>query len=271
MALEHQSAHYGPDTFREGGQPIMISLFRSLFAPPRHLILLLAALWIGLALAEKRAERENVSKDAIDNLVYYSLFGYILGGRLLFALSNYSVFIQSPRNLFSLNLDLFDPMAALAVAVLVGFMYRSRHKLPLWPALDALTPLFAVLAIGLSLAHLAEGKAFGSPTNLPWGIDLWNARRHPAQVYELIVALFIFGVIWCRKPNFPAGYDFLLFAALTAAAHLFLEAFRGDSTLVFGGLRLTQLIAWIVLAAALFAMEARQNAEIAMKQNLPRL
>ena len=63
----------------------MISIFRSLFAPPRNLILLLAALWIGLALAEKRAARHGISRDALSTLVYYALFGYILGGRLLYA------------------------------------------------------------------------------------------------------------------------------------------------------------------------------------------
>ncbi len=234
----------------------MISLFRSLFAPPRHLILLVAALWIGLALAEKRSERHNVSREALNNLVFSSLFGYILGGRLLYALSNLPAFIQSPLSLFSLNLDLFDPLAALAIAFLVGLVYGSRQRLAFWSALDALTPLFAMLAVGLSLSHIAAGTAFGSPTNLPWGIELWNATRHPTQIYELIASLLIFGWIWFRKIDSRPGILFLTFAALTAAARLFLEAFRGDSTLIFGGVRLAQVIAWIVLAAALLASES---------------
>jgi prolipoprotein diacylglyceryltransferase len=53
-----------------------------------------------------------------------------------------------------------------------------------------------------------------------------------------------------------SGADFLLFTALTAASRLFLEAFRGDSTLMFGGLRAGQIIAWIMLAIALFASES---------------
>jgi phosphatidylglycerol---prolipoprotein diacylglyceryl transferase len=231
----------------------MISLFRSVFAPPRHLILLLAALWVGLALAEKRAERHNISKDNLNNMVYSSILGYILGGRIFFALSNLSAFAGSPLSLFSLNLELFDPLAALTVAVIAGFLYGSRQNLPFWSALDALTPLLAAIAIGLSLSHLAAGTAFGSPTNLPWGIDLWNASRHPTQIYELIASLSIFGWIWFRRSDSPPGIIFLSFVALTAGARLFLEAFRGDSTLIFGGLRLAQVIAWIVLAVALFA------------------
>jgi prolipoprotein diacylglyceryltransferase len=84
---------------------------------------------------------------------------------------------------------------------------------------------------------------------------MWNAARHPAQIYELIAALLIFGWIWSRKADSPPGVLFLTCAASTAAARLFLEAFRGDSTLIFGGLRLAQILAWIALAVAFFAGE----------------
>ena len=236
-------------------------LFRSIFAPPRHLVLLLAALWLGLYLSEKRAEQHGISKDSLNNMVFYSILGYIIGGRLLFALTNLSAFTKSPLSVFSINIDLFDPIGALVTAVLVGFVYGQRQKLPLWSTLDSLTPLFAMLAIGLSLSHLAAGTAFGSPTTLPWGIHLWNATRHPSQIYELITSLLVFGLIWFRKADSPAGSDFLLFVALTAGAHLFLEAFRGDSTLIFGGIRRSQVIAWIVLAFAFFTSEVIRRQE----------
>jgi len=239
----------------------MFSPFRSLFAPPRHLILLVAALWIGLAIAERRAERHNVSKETLNNIVYYGILGYILGGRVLYVLEHFSAFIQSPLSLFSLNPDLFDPFGALMVALLLGFVYGQRQKLPFWPTLDLLTPLFAVLAIGLALAHLAAGTAFGSPTDLPWGVDLWGATRHPSQIYELIASFLIFALIGFRKTDSPPGVAFVTFAALTAGSRLLLEAFRGDSTLILGGLRLAQVMAWIVLAVALFASESLRTME----------
>ncbi|MFN8424653.1 MAG: prolipoprotein diacylglyceryl transferase family protein [Anaerolineales bacterium] len=237
----------------------MIESFRSLFAPPRDILLLAAALWIGLALAEKRCERHGVSKDALNNLVFYSLFGYLLGGRILFALANYSAFVDSPLSLFSLNIDLFDPISGLLAAILVGMIYGKKQNLSFWNTLDALTPIFAFLAIGLHLSHLAAGTAFGSPTTLPWGIDLWNATRHPSQIYELIASLIIFTLIWFRKSELSPGVIFLNFATLAAGARLFLEAFRGDSTFIFGGFRVEQIVAWVVLTVGLFAMESISN------------
>jgi phosphatidylglycerol---prolipoprotein diacylglyceryl transferase len=243
----------------------MLDLFRSLFAPPRHLILVLAALWLGLALAEKRAARHGISRDSLSNLVYFSILGYVLGGRLLFVIENFQVFLKSPLSIFSPNIDLFDPAGALVTALLVGFIYGQRQKLPLWRALDALTPLLGTLAIGLHLSHLAAGTAFGSPTQLSWGIELWNATRHPVQMYELVASLLILAFVWFRKPGLYAGSDFLWFTALSAVSRLGFEAFRGDSTLVLKGLRSAQLVAWLVLAAAILTSEklrAREGTEI---------
>ena len=237
----------------------MIDTFRTLFAPPRHFILLFAALWIGLTLAEKRSERHGVSKEQLNNLTFYGILAYVIGGRVLFALSNLSAFTPSPLSIFSPNPDLFDPSSGLITMILVGMIYGQRQKLPLWGTLDALTPLFATLAIGLHLSHLAAGTAFGSPTTLPWGIDLWNATRHPTQIYELIAALIIFGLLWFRKSDVPAGILFLNFIALTAGARLFLEAFRGDSTLVFGEFRSAQVVAWVLLGVALFWREKQSR------------
>ena len=127
------------------------------------------------------------------------------------------------------------------------------------PTLDALTPLFAVLMVGLALSHLAAGTAFGSPTELPWGIELWNATRHPTQLYELIAALLILTTTWLRNAVRASGSDFFSFTALTAGARLFLETFRGDSSLIVGGLRLAQVLAWTSLFVSLVVYEWLQR------------
>lgn len=239
----------------------LITFIRSVFAPPRHLILLVAALWLGMWLAEKRAGRHIISKEALNNLVYASLLAFIIGGRLLYALTQFPAFMRSPLSIFSLNTDLFDPAAALVAAVITGIVYGRRQRLALWSTLDALTPLFATIAIGLSLAHLAAGSAFGSPTDIPWGMELWGAIRHPSQIYELIASILILGLVWFRRPAARPGLSFLVFAAFTAGARLLLEAFRGDSLFVLGGLRLPQIIAWAVLLAAIVLFELRLSGQ----------
>jgi len=211
-----------------------------------------AAIWLGLFLSEKRSTRHGISNDDLNNIVLYALFGFLLGGRLIFALENLTAFTQNPQSLYSLNLDLFDPIGGMVVAILVALVYGQRKNLSLWPTLDALTPLLAVFTLGLGLAHLASGSAFGKETTLPWGIQIWGALRHPSQVYEILAALLILGLLWFQEADTRPGIHFLTFAALTSGARLFLESFRGDSTLIFGGLRLAQLIAWVILVLSLY-------------------
>jgi phosphatidylglycerol---prolipoprotein diacylglyceryl transferase len=247
----------------------MLTLYRNLFSPPRDLILVMAAIWLGLSLAEKRSARYGIKNDDLNNIVFYPLVGYILGGRILYALENLSAFMQNPRSLISLNLDLFDPFGGLAVALIVALVYGQRKGLPFWSTLDALTPFFAVFSLGLGLAHLASGSAFGKETSLPWGIELWGTTRHPSQIYEILASLLILGLLWFQKPDSRPGHHFLTFAALTSAAHLFLEAFRGDSTLILGGIRAGQVVAWIALAVSIFFIERarRDTTNIVVTRN----
>jgi len=240
----------------------MLTLFRNLFSPPRHMILLLLATWIGLSLAEKRTERHSVSKDNLNNITYYGLIAFVIGGRVSFVLQNMPAFIKSPLGIISINPDIFDPLGALAAAIIVAFIYGQRRGLLFWNTLDALTPYFAILAIGIELSHLAAGTAFGKETDAAWGINLWNASRHPTQIYEALASLLIFGLVWFQKQNPRPGILFLTYTALTAASQLFIQAFRGDSTLILNGLRQEQIIAWVILAVIFILFEYRLREKI---------
>ena len=235
----------------------MIELFRDIFAPPRHLILLVLAIWLGATLAEKRSERYGISKDDLSTLVYYGFIGFIIGGRVSFALQNISAFIQSPLSIFSVNPDLFDTFGGMAVFIIIALVLGQRRNLSFWSTLDALTPLFAILAIGLSLSHLAAGTAFGIPTTQPWGIDLWNAVRHPTQIYTTIASLLIFGLLWFQKQNLRAGFLFLTFASLTAGTQIFLGIFRANSILMFNGIKQEQFISLVLLILCFLFIELR--------------
>ncbi len=218
-------------------------------------LILLLGIWIGLTVAGRRAASHGLTSESLDNLVLTALLAFVIGGRLAFVAVNFTTFQSSPLDAFSLNYELFDLTGGLATGLIAGLIYGQRKGLPFRPTLDALTPFFATLAVALGLAHLAGGTAFGKETSLPWGIEMRGAIRHPSQVYETAVAVFILGLVGLQKPIVPAGRQLLQFVAFTAGAALFLEAFRGDSILLAGGIRLGQVVAWIVLTLALIGLE----------------
>ena len=107
----------------------MLTFFRNLFSPPRHMILLVASVWIGLALAEKRAERHGISKENLNNITFYGLIAFIIGGRVSFVLQNFPAYIKSPLGVLSINPDVFDPLGAIAIALIVMLIYGQRRAL----------------------------------------------------------------------------------------------------------------------------------------------
>lgn len=238
---------------------IMLTLFRNLFSPPRDLILVVVAFWIGSMLSDKRAHQHGLTPNALEKITFYPVIGFVLGGRFMYVVENIAVFLQKPRDIISLNIELFDVWGGIVVALLTAFLYGQREGLPFWPTLDALTPLFATITVGFGLAHLASGSAFGRETNLSWGIELWGAVRHPSQVYEILASLLTLGLLWLKKPDPRPGIHFLTFVALTSGWRVFLEAYRGDSTLIFGGVRQAQAVALLILAVSLFMLEKIRN------------
>jgi phosphatidylglycerol---prolipoprotein diacylglyceryl transferase len=217
-------------------------------------LVLLLGLWLGLSLAERSASRFGIKVNDLYNLVFVALAAGVVGARLVYILRYPTAFTASPISVLSLNPGLLDSAGGLAASLLAGVIYTHRRRIPTWQALDAITPALAVLLLALALAHLASGAAFGSPLDAPWAIRLWGERRHPSQVYEIIAALVILVLIWPGRGLIRSsrpGVYFLSFAALSAGARLFLEAFRGDSTLLAIGLRSAQVIAWVILAASL--------------------
>src|SRR6185369_864369 len=110
----------------------MLTLFINLFSPPRHLILLVIAAWIGLTLAERRTERHGIDRENLNNLIFYGLIAFILGGRISFILQNIPAFTKSPINVFSINPDLFDVLGALAAALIAALVLGQRNQLSFW-------------------------------------------------------------------------------------------------------------------------------------------
>ena len=223
-------------------------------------LVLIIGLWLGLTLSERRARHKGEDSGHIYNLVFIALIAGLIGARLSYVATYPGAFTANPWSLLSINPGLLDPFAGGLIAAAAGAIYIYRKQLPFWSTLDALTPLLAVMSIAIGVSHLASGSAFGKPTDLPWGIQIWGDIRHPSQVYEIIFSvLVLIGVLlidksaWSQTP----GNIFLTFIALSSFSRLFLEAFRGDSILVAGGFRTAQLFAWFLLAACLITFAWR--------------
>jgi len=230
-------------------------------------LLLLVGFWIGTHIAERETARYKLDSGLISNMIFIALAAGIVGARLGYALKYIDLYLSEPLNLLALNPNTLSIMegivvgliAAMIYAIVVGLIaamiYAQRKGLSLLPTLDTLALGAAVFAIFVALAHLSSGDAFGAATTVPWAIELWGADRHPSQIYELLFAVGVTLVILkVRKTRSFSGFIFTLFVALAAISRLFLEGFRGDSSIVFGSIRSAQLIGFVVMILAMIAL-----------------
>jgi prolipoprotein diacylglyceryltransferase len=218
-------------------------------------LLLLAGLWIGTQLAERETARYKLDPGLISNMIFIALAAGIIGARLGYALKFIDLYFREPLNLLAFNLNTLSSMEGIAVGLIAALIFAQRKGLSLLPTLDTLALGAAVSAIFVALAHLSSGDAFGAPTTVPWAIELWGADRHPSQIYELLFALGVMLVILqVRKTKYFSGFVFTLSVALSAISRLFLEGFRGDSSIVFGSMRSAQLISFAVMIFALITL-----------------
>ena len=223
-------------------------------------LLLLGGIWAATLVIERTARRKQLDPDALTNLIFTSLVVGILGARLGYALNYLDLYLADPGALVSLNLNTLSLPAGLMTGVLAALILVQRKGHPLLTVLDVIAPGLAVFMLAVALAHIASGDAYGAPTHVPWGIELWSARRHPSQFYETLAAgVITWFMLRAGRHSLPSGVMFFSLIALHAGARLFLEAFRGDSQLVFETLRSAQVVSLVLLLLALLAIGQLAN------------
>jgi phosphatidylglycerol---prolipoprotein diacylglyceryl transferase len=230
-------------------------------AIPLPAVLLLLAVWFGMGQAEKLAPRYKTDSSLLINLVMIGLVVGVLGARLAYAARFPGAFSGALLSIFTLRPVMLDISGGLFAGALAALIYGQRKKMPLWTTLDAITPALAIFSVGWGFSQLASGDGYGSITQMPWGIELWGAVRHPTQIYAILAAILIAVVIWPRTMKDEhlneSGVTFLTFVGLSAAASILIETFRGDSALLLGSLRTVQAVAWLILAASLWLLGKR--------------
>ncbi|GAB3562087.1 prolipoprotein diacylglyceryl transferase [Spirosoma luteolum] len=174
-----------------------------------------------------KAERKPVSET--DTLLIYMVIGTILGARFgHFLFYEPEVLINHPLTVIT------PPFAGLAshgavVGIPISLWLYSRRKQSmasgqsfLWVA-DRIVIVVALAGAFIRLGNFVNSEIIGRPTDLPWGVvfpkadyrdvpgpvEFHMVPRHPAQLYESLSCLIVFGVLfwlWSRrKSQTPRG------------------------------------------------------------------
>jgi phosphatidylglycerol:prolipoprotein diacylglycerol transferase len=174
-------------------------------------------------LARRRAEQPGSTWSAVevDDLVFYSVFGVIFGGRIGWLLFyGQQALAEDPSYWYKIwqgGMSFHGGLVGVIVALLI---LARRYRRPIGDVLDFTAPLpclgFATGRIG----NFINGELWGKPTGLPWGFVVHDAdgkveTLHATQLYEsCLEGLVLFGLLWwftsTRRPRWAPTGLFLL-------------------------------------------------------------
>jgi phosphatidylglycerol---prolipoprotein diacylglyceryl transferase len=186
--------------------------------------------WLGRLRA--RQTWRGVTVQDVDDLLFWGVFGVILGGRLGYVLLyKPGDYLQHPLEILMLwHGGMASHGGIIGVIIVMWLFARARGKSFLTIA-DFVVPTLPLALAAGRLGNFINGELWGRPADpsvWPWAMVFPQAHdgiaRHPSQLYQLAlegVLLFVILWVYSRRPRVPGtvaslfliGYGTLRFIA----------------------------------------------------------
>jgi phosphatidylglycerol:prolipoprotein diacylglycerol transferase len=225
-----------------------------LVLPTSGIIYIIGA-WLALSVVERAAKRLDLDAEATYSLAAVSIASGFIGARAIFVVLHWPAYRSNLSGIiWPLNSG-FELWAGLLFAILAGILYGRAKQLPSAATLDALAPGFISLFIIISLADFFGGPGYGVETGLPWAIDVFGIKRHPVQIYEIIIGVTALASWFAllKRRSFD-GQLFLISLAIYSGGRLFVDAYRANAWLTPSGFHILQLISIGILLISVFLL-----------------
>ena len=188
-------------------------------------------------------KKENISPGKLEKLSVYGMIGIFVGARL-----GHCLFYE-PSYYFSHPLEIILPIQPTAgggykfsgfqglashggtLGLMIALiLYARKTKESIIKTIDLIAIAAPLGACFIRLANLMNSEIIGIPTNVPWAFIFVredSLPRHPAQLYEAISYLLIFGLMLylykTRREYLKNGFFFGVVITLIFVARFFIE------------------------------------------------
>ena len=223
---------------------------------------------MGLAVATaylltvRRYELKGGDVKLAERAAFWAIVVGFIGARLAYTLIRIERFADDPLGIFRIwegGIAMFGGLTGGTLAV-IYVLHKAGGSIPVFADSIALG-LPAAQAIG-RWGNYFNQELFGTPSTLPWAIEIDPARRppqyagfetfHPTFFYEFLWSLATIAVLlWMeRRLKLRQGSLFLCYLIAYGTIRFLLELLRTDTAFRFLGLSRN---GWVALAAVLGA------------------
>jgi phosphatidylglycerol---prolipoprotein diacylglyceryl transferase len=152
--------------------------------------------WLG----RRRAARPGSTwkPNDVDDLIFYSMLGVILGGRigyvLFYGLQFWADDPWYPLKIWEGGMSFHGGLLGVITALALFAWRRGRNVADVY---DFTAPLPAVGLFFGRIGNFINGELWGKVTTVPWGFRVNGEVRHASQLYEAgLEGLVLFAVMW---------------------------------------------------------------------------
>ncbi len=177
-------------------------------------LMYLLAFGMLLVLGKKRARESMLTgwrAIDVDDMLYYGVFGTILGGRLGYVLFYKPMYyLAHPLEIVAVWQGGMSFHGGL-LGVLIAMWFYSRNRGKRW--LDVMDFVAPLVPLGLGagrIGNFINAELWGRPTDGTWGMifpRVDNLPRHPSELYEFALeGIVLFVILWTysKRPR-PMG------------------------------------------------------------------
>lgn len=207
-------------------------------------------------LFNKKTKERGYNEDHIFNMIIITVIAGILGGKVLYVITDFKNLIEEPSRILKEFGYGFVIYGAIIFGVISVFLYSKKKKWNTLEVFDLLAPCVA-LAQGFGrIGCLLAGCCYGAVTNgalylvFPeGGIAPSGVHLQPTQVYSFIFDfLLAFFLIWFnKKKQRKSGYILSMYLILYSIGRFMLEFLRNDPRGSVGLFSTSQFISIFIL------------------------
>lgn len=236
-------------------------------------IIIACGLLAAIGYALYAAKYAGLKQDDLLNMLLIALPVSIICARLYYVAFSWSEFKDNPIEIFDIRSGGIAVYGSLIGAALVVFTYCKVKKIKIGMVLDILAIGFLIgQAIG-RWGNFVNGEAFGSVTNLPWGMSIWMGgalianHAHPTFLYEsLWNAVGILILLQYKRFKKFDGEVFCGYMVWYGLGRAWIEGLRMDS-LYIGMFRVSQVLAVLSVIAGIICIVYGRRKIAAAKQS----
>ncbi len=216
-----------PDFFTIPGIDRVVRWYGVLFA---------TAFFAGYYVLERVFKAEGHPKNWMDSILIYVMIATVVGARLGHVFFyDWDYYSQNPGEILAVwNGGLASHGAAIAILIALYLFSKRITKKPYIWILDRITLPVIIGGFFIRMGNLMNHEIIGTPTDVAWGFLFTKAYgidptipRHPAQLYEAIGCLIIFGVLmwlyWKKDWGKYSGKLFGVFLTLLWTSRFLVE------------------------------------------------